>query len=241
MERVQVKIKRAQSSKGRRHKVFCDNLKTGMFLICTSILIFITGCDKYTRHKVLTFFFTGVPPLEEEKKPVIEEKVEEVQQIKKRKKPDLRVVSFSHGPFASGQCYQCHEISSTVGFRRFGEKAGVRVRTIQQIPGRLVTPLEELCIECHTSKSLTTAYSRGLWTHGPVANGDCTVCHNPHRSFFQYMLLKEKSTELCAECHAGGYLMQIEEHKKDKECITCHNPHVGKDRFLLKKDFNEVF
>lgn len=34
----------------------------GVFL-CASVMFFLLGCDKAERHKVLTFFFDGVPPL----------------------------------------------------------------------------------------------------------------------------------------------------------------------------------
>jgi predicted CXXCH cytochrome family protein len=192
---------------------------------------------------VLTFFFTGVPPLEEEKK-VEEMDTTETLTVKKIKKKRIppEPVSFAHGPFAAGQCYQCHEISATVGFRKFDkeEPKGIPKLT-QAIPGRLVVPLEQLCTECHMEKSVMSASNKDLWVHGPVASGNCAICHSPHKSRFQYMLLSEKTTDLCSQCHSKGNIMETEEHVKDEECISCHNPHLGKDRFLLKKDFNEVF
>lgn len=204
------------------------------------------GCDKYARHKILTFFFTGVPPLEEEGAAQVKDEArllptdDKKQQQKKRLPPPI--VSFTHGPFGAGQCYQCHETSATVGFRKHEKGKPESLPKLEQgMPGRLVTQLKTLCIECHTLKSTVSAYSSGLWVHGPVAGGDCIVCHSPHRSPSQYMLLKEKSIELCTQCHTKGYMLEIEEHKEEKECNLCHNPHLGKDRFLLKKAFNEVF
>ncbi|MCP4668020.1 MAG: hypothetical protein GY849_16850, partial [Deltaproteobacteria bacterium] len=41
------------------------------------------GCDRQARHQVLTFFFTGVPPLEEEKPK--EQAVARPSAIKKKK------------------------------------------------------------------------------------------------------------------------------------------------------------
>jgi len=39
----------------------------GLILLLSAgiIMIFISGCDRHARYKVLTFFFTGVPPFEE--------------------------------------------------------------------------------------------------------------------------------------------------------------------------------
>lgn len=214
------------------------------FALLGILFIFTTGCDKHTKYKVLTFFFTGVPPLEEGKK---DEAVENAQIVmaktknnKKKIKPQVLV--FSHGPYGAGQCYQCHNISASVSFKTFRKKKSRGIAGQGRgIPGRLVMPLKELCTECHPQKSAQTAHSKNLWLHGPAANGNCTACHNPHRSAFQYMLLKEKTTELCMQCHSGGYIMKTEEHTNDRECISCHNPHMGKNKFLLKKDFNEVF
>jgi len=55
------------------------------------------------------------------------------------------------------------------------------------------------------------------------------------------MLLKEKTTELCTQCHSKGYIQETEGHVKGEECTACHNAHMGADSFLLKKDFDEAF
>lgn len=212
-----------------------------VIVIALMIFAMTAGCDKYTRHNVLTFFFTGVPPLEEEKKVEEMDTVKILTMEKKKKRTPIEPVSFAHGPYAAGHCDTCHEASATVGFRKTDKMKVGGIPGLGGIPGRLVAPLRELCIDCHTQKSAVLAYSSDLWVHGPVAHGDCIVCHSPHRSPSQYMLLKEKSIELCTQCHTKGYMLEIEEHKEEKECNLCHNPHLGKDRFLLKKDFNEVF
>ncbi|MEF9427122.1 MAG: cytochrome c3 family protein [Candidatus Mariimomonas ferrooxydans] len=215
-----------------------NRVSAGLFLL-SFLIIFASGCDKYTRHKVLTFFFTGVPPLEGE----VEKKAGEVQGGKAVKRRSISEVKyFIHGPYSAGECDQCHESSSTYSFTTGSKKkAGVTSGVKGGLPGRLVLPLKKLCIECHVAKSAQRAYVNGLVTHGPLATGSCTLCHDPHRSPFQYMLLKEKSIDLCTQCHSKGYLLEKEEHAKNKDCISCHNPHIGKNSFLLKKDFNEVF
>lgn len=205
------------------------------------IIVFITGCDRAARYKVLTFFFTGVPPLDQE----IKDESGEVRTIKKaevKKKRYIPTVSYAHGPYAAGQCELCHDASATVGFRKSGKEEPKGVPQLAQTtPGRLVTPLKELCIECHIDKSKEAEYRKGLWFHGPVANGNCTFCHGPHQSRFQYILLKETTIELCTQCHTSENIIGTEEHKGEKECTSCHNAHMGINRFLLKKDFNEIF
>lgn len=216
----------------------------GLFLL-SFLILFISGCDKYTRHEVLTFFFTGVPLLEEDKKAEAGEKKTAEVQLAKNKKKRRKIIRkskfFVHGPSAAGQCYQCHDTSGTFAFRKTGKKEVGDIPRLGELSGRLVAPLEDICTECHIQKLARSANSKDFWLHGPVAGGNCTFCHSPHQSPFQYMLLKEKSIELCTQCHVKGYVLEIEEHKKDKECISCHNPHIGKSRFLLKKDFNEMF
>jgi predicted CXXCH cytochrome family protein len=210
--------------------------------LLVSILL-IAGCDKYTRYKVATFFFTGVPPIYEED-PLAEKKEEIRRPLRKGKLERLPPIipAFVHGPYGTGECELCHETTATAAFRR-PEKKKARIITgvSQSIAGRLVMPVKDLCIECHITKSQPSAFKRRLWLHGPVASGMCTICHNAHQSPFRYMLLKESSIELCTQCHTKGYITEIEEHKRDEECISCHNPHLGKNRFLLKKDYTEIF
>lgn len=215
----------------RRNRVL-----TGLFLL-SFLILFTSGCDKYTRHKVLTFFFTGVPHPDEEKK------VPGVPIVKKIKgKPVPEVAFFAHGPHAAKQCYHCHNMPTTFGFRKTGEKkkTGGIPSLGGQNPGLLVTPPEDLCIECHTSKSAQSAHSKDLWSHGPVANGKCIVCHDPHQNVNIYMLLK-KPEEICIQCHSKGYVIKTAIHKDLGDCLSCHNAHFGKDRLLLKKDYKEVF
>ncbi len=141
-------------------------------------IIFTSGCGKYTRHEVLTFFFTGVPPIEGEKG------VQEVKKIKGKIIPETTY--FAHGPYAAGQCYQCHVMSPAFGFRKAGGKVVSSFPGLGgQVPGLLVTPLKDLCLECHPSKPVRAAH----WSDkAPVSEGSCTFCHNPHQSPFRYML-----------------------------------------------------
>jgi len=205
-------------------------------------LSFTAGCDKYGRYKVLTFFFTGVPHPDSEEIIAKEESHLSPEEILKRRKEDITVTAVAHGPYAAQQCYQCHSTASSASFRFFSgsQNKSSGSPAAQNISSRLVLPIKELCIDCHTGKSVSAAFNRGLWVHGPVSEGMCVTCHGPHASPYPYMLLKGSSREMCSSCHTSGFIMATDDHMKDEECTSCHNPHVGKTRFLLKKDFDEA-
>ncbi len=162
-------------SKRRQNRTLIGIVLLGIFMIFTS------GCDKYTRHEVLTFFFTGVPPLEEGE-------AAEGQVLKKIKgKPIPEVNYFVHGPYAAKQCYQCHALSPAVSFKETGKRGVYSIPLGGQLVGILVTPLKGLCLECHPPKPVRAAH----WSDkAPVSEGNCTFCHDPHRSPFRYMLRK---------------------------------------------------
>lgn len=207
--------------------------------ICIFLPVF-SGCDKYTSYKVLTFFFTGVP--HPDRVDYVLEKNAGLtgEEILKRRKADITIVSFAHGPYGSQQCFQCHSTSQSATFRTSADSRGTSVvKSEHNVSGRLVMPVKELCIDCHSAKSVNSAFGRGLWIHGPVSEGICITCHSPHASTFPYMLKKGSSQEICAGCHAPGLILDTEDHRKNEECTSCHNPHLGKTRFLLKKDFDE--
>lgn len=212
-----------------------NTLKTCIIFIC--IFLFAVGCDQYTKRKILVFIF---PPLGREKKTVITKEGAEVLSQKTEKKAVPQLAHFIHGPKAQNQCYLCHESSDSYSFRKSDTK-GIVMPSLSDVAGRLVMPLSVLCLDCHTSKSQEAAYSKKLWLHGPVAQGECTLCHQPHQSEYQYLMLKKNSIELCTECHAKRLLREIESHRTNDECISCHNPHAGKDSLLLKKDHSEQF
>jgi len=226
-------------------------MKTVVIALSCVFACITTGCDKYTRYNVLTFFFTGVPhPDEPQDEAARKKKGAFAAGAKKERKTGAREISslaYTHGPFGAGQCNLCHLTAPKESIRTSDKKDDKKAvaRAIPTweggLPGRLTSPLKELCIECHATKSARSAFSKDLWIHGPVSDGLCTACHSPHQSPFPYMLLMEKSRDLCGKCHAKGFILAIEEHKQDKECISCHNPHLGKNRFLLKEDLDEVY
>jgi len=222
-------------------------------LTAALVLTALAGCDRLSRHKVLTIFFTGVPSLEEQdrqqaaaleeaKKPKPATAGAKTASAKSQKSRGVAVqsTSFSHGPYAANECYQCHEVSASGGYRGFGkqEAAADSLAKPGIVPGKMVAPPAALCVGCHASKKPARASQAGLWVHGPVSAGYCAVCHAPHASPEQFMLLK-KPDELCVECHAQALIFNKATHQDRTDCSACHNPHVGRDSRLLKAELQE--
>jgi predicted CXXCH cytochrome family protein len=209
------------------------------FFVClilvTVFIALLSGCDRQSKHKWLTVFFTGVPPLEEENNAVAEEDKAPLAEEKDAPRPTI----YKHPLTASRQCNRCHR--STANFNMFGGswREPVDFREGMVSPGPLVRPREELCIECHKDKSAAEALARGLRLHPTSAKGDCYACHDPHQSKNPYLLLDNRQ-QICIPCHQDPKVMELAAHKEPGGCLTCHNPHLGKDRKLLTKDYKEV-
>jgi predicted CXXCH cytochrome family protein len=163
------------------------------------------------RHRLLTIFFDGVPPLyPEEPEPILEEPDEgEIPQVARARSVG-RIVSV-HGPVAEKECDQCHS-------SRYSNK--------------LNTEKEDLCWTCHDPEDFA-----GEVVHGPFAAGFCQACHDPHRSQYEYLLVSDR-TDLCKSCHEQYDMAAIPEHSsgEDRLCQSCHDPHAAARKFMLKGD-----
>ncbi len=150
----------------------------------------LTGCDATTRHRVLTFFFDGVPPL---KLPgEVEAKPAAAAAVPAQAGP---AQYFEHGPYAAKLCNGCHE-----------EGAG----------NALVLPRDQLCFRCHDLK-LDRKYVHGpiasggcLVCHDPhssqyphllvsESDGFCFTCHD--RESVAKNAAHADLREQCTTCH----------------------------------------
>ncbi|MCF7975895.1 MAG: hypothetical protein K9N55_18910 [Phycisphaerae bacterium] len=97
----------------------------------------------------------------------------------------------------------------------------------------LKSPVPQLCTTCHTALSNLKG-----WVHGPVATGECLICHAPHQTTEGYLLRKDPP-QLCHQCHETASLDLISRHKDPAyaECQTCHQAHTGPNRMLLRPEF----
>lgn len=138
-----------------------------------------------------------------------------------------------HIPAAAGdECAICHEMTEE-GKHRFA----------------LAAKGSELCFTCHDEDEFA-----GKTTHGPVGEGLCTKCHNPHASDHDGFL-RAATPDLCFSCHnrtlkdAKGQrlpspkrtfqdqAMKLHPPFKEGECLACHLPHVSDNRRLLVENY----
>jgi predicted CXXCH cytochrome family protein len=194
------------SPRNRKNELACRIL-----LIALGFLV-VAGCNRQARYEVLTFFFTGVPPLEGTEKPSDEApqgagglKQDAVARAETKTPPPLH----KHKPFEEGNCSACHEANK--GNRLFNEP-------------------QKLCLRCHEDFA-----SSFPWVHGPVAVGLCNTCHESHESRNEFLLIST-SREICFECHVREDIFITPYHSGVRValCTDCHDPHGGSDRWLLK-------
>lgn len=187
---------------------------TGLFL-----LVSVMSCDTKKHHKVLSFFFDGVPPLDANAP-----QVKTAQKAGTTGKQAVKAsTGSSHEPWrkCSGDC---HGKRAKRSFDR-------QVYLNEKIPS--------LCYDCHTDYTTSSAF-----VHGPVVVGDCLFCHNPHSSKNKH-LLKAPVPDLCFQCHEKGVVESIPGHmaKSAAKCNECHEAHASSVKTLLKvglKDTNQL-
>lgn len=93
------------------------------------------------------------------------------------------------------------------------------MRLAQEMPG--------LCFSCHKKSKF-----QNKDIHPPVASGNCTGCHSPHRSDFEMLLIHE-TPELCYTCHAKEKFTKKYVHKIILHRCSCHNQHASEHPHLL--------
>lgn len=116
---------------------------------------------------------------------------------------------FPHTPYRENKCGGCHDATS----------------------GQLVHPIQEgLCLTCHMR-----VVEEKKFVHGPVAVGDCALCHHYHGSQLPNLLLADPITT-CLNCHDRSDLSGGEHHaQSERSCSECHHPHGGDNRFFVKR------
>jgi predicted CXXCH cytochrome family protein len=73
------------------------------------------------------------------------------------------------------------------------------------------------------------------WVHGPVASGQCVICHEPHRALNPH-LLKKAEPLICFQCHDESTLKVVPGHDRAtyEACLDCHAGHQSSAKHLLK-------
>jgi predicted CXXCH cytochrome family protein len=98
--------------------------------------------------------------------------------------------------------------------------------------------LKPLCFQCHDEELIAEEY-----THGPAEQGECNLCHDPHASSNNTLLLAE-GLELCGDCHEEvAESIQESEFVHDPaedSCTDCHNPHSGPYPMMLSAEKRQL-
>jgi predicted CXXCH cytochrome family protein len=189
----------------------CRALTAALALSASLVLL---SCTPEEKHRVLTFFFDGVPPLhpiEVKAKPGATPATPAPQVTKVARPEPPRVVWYEHEPASDRKkCGECHDLKASF---------------------RLFKPVAELCITCH--QETTREHPR---MHGPVAVGDCAACHEAHRSPYRHVL-RAPAPKLCLTCHestpAGESTLGCKRASDEAACTTCHSAHGARDPFFL--------
>jgi predicted CXXCH cytochrome family protein len=163
------------------------------------------------RHRILTIFFDGVPPLYPEEPELALEDPEAGGTPQVKSKRDVNPIVSVHGPYAEKACDECHS---------------------SRYSNRLIAEKEKLCWTCHDPEDFA-----GAVVHGPFAAGFCLGCHEPHRSKHEYLLVSDRA-DLCEGCHKQYDVAVIPEHNsgEDRLCQSCHDPHASERKFMLKRN-----
>ena len=128
-----------------------------------------------------------------------------------------------HAPVSEGLCTGCHEFS--------GSGDATRVRLAGGAASDNTAPL---CTTCHDAVAEALKFPN---VHAAAATGDCTSCHEPHRSE-RRALLKSPQGELCGTCHDGvaSDLKKKSVHAPAaSRCTSCHDPHGSLNPRLLRE------
>lgn len=139
----------------------------------------------------------------------------------KMKKP-----KFLHGPVAADQCSICHV-------------QGVNDNPPKKHNLSYYKEGKALCLECHEE---IDAFMEGKTKHGPIEDGECIVCHNPHSAENKFLLIEDEMSDLCFACHENNMTNQKYVHGPvaGGDCIVCHDPHASKNDFMLVTDRLEL-
>jgi predicted CXXCH cytochrome family protein len=194
-----------------------------------AVAVLASGCSTSKHHRVLSFFFDGVP----EPEAAVVSTAPEVQATVGRR----LVRPGEHGPYAAKLCDSCHDSRAT---------------------NALVAPIDQLCVRCHQLGE-TKAYVHGPLASGgctvchdphrspnryllvSASDGFCLDCHD------RAALSVVKTAGGVAAPAAGEVegaeaapetpeTPQIDAHAGDAtNCTDCHDAHMSDRKYLLRE------
>lgn len=131
--------------------------------------------------------------------------------------------SHIHWPMADGKgCMNCHK-----------PHASAEKKLLQ-------APMLKICGTCHADT--LARQERSITKHAPITEGNCTECHLPHSSNYQFMLKDESVVKLCADCHdwqnhsthpIGDEFVDPRNKNLTVQCLSCHRTHGTEHKHFL--------
>ncbi len=142
---------------------------------------------------------------------------------------NIKKLPYLHGPVGAYQCTVCHQASP-----QNLKKHARRPKSFMDF--KFPTGNKTVCIMCHDSKW------QGKYVHEPVADGDCTGCHNPHGGQNRFFIPTKKEADTCFQCHENNKMVKKYLHGPVAagECTACHTPHASNYKMLLIADKNKI-
>nr|WP_277926360.1 cytochrome c3 family protein [Aestuariivivens sediminicola] len=173
-------------------------------------MLIVYACSPTSAYRIRSFLFDGVPDPNE----VIVVNIDSTNNSIDSTENNIRLTKpdfYKHPPYAKKECSSCHDRGAM---------------------GKPKLDLPELCYQCH--EPIERQYPA---LHGPVSSGQCTMCHSPHQSKFENLLVIE-GRNLCLNCHEEESITGKGIHLNitEESCTKCHNPHGGHDKFILQKE-----
>lgn len=184
-------------------------------LLIFCVCLVLSSCRAGQGYRLLTFFFDGVPVPETDETAVDTLKIKTENLIRSRDLTEERLYADErpasvHPVYRPDSCRLCHDRNHS---------------------NRLISPIPDLCYQCHTRFSETYTF-----LHGPVGAGMCASCHFPHQSPNR-ALLKQPEREHCLFCHQAGDVTKNIAHDtiSTVACMQCHDPHGGSDVHFIRE------
>ncbi len=141
----------------------------------------------------------------------------------------IKKYKYLHGPVGAMQCDICHQASKAQIKKHIN-------RPKSFVDFKSPTGDKSICIMCHDNKW------KGKYIHEPVADGDCTGCHNPHGGPNRFFIQSKREADTCFQCHENNKTVKKFLHGPVSagECTACHTPHASNYKFQLKASPDKI-
>lgn len=168
----------------------------------------LLACSPNTSYNIQSLFFDGVPDPNQK---ITGETLTHVIEEDSDSTILYKTAKVIHPPYKEKACSECHS---------------------KENMGRPKMSQPDLCYQCHEDLGQSNVI-----LHGPVASGNCTECHHPHKTTIEKLLLRN-GQDLCLKCHIKDKIVDNRVHSdiETKSCMACHDPHGGDNNTYLNKD-----